>query len=59
MNELQKSVSDDLAIAMTAENEDVLKGEAAAAELKLRKPVDYRYVPHGQGPCDCCGPYGE
>lgn len=30
--------------------------DAAAAE---EKPVDYRYVRHGQGPCDCCGPHSE
>jgi len=21
--------------------------------------VDFRYVPHGQGPCACCGPHSE
>jgi hypothetical protein len=23
------------------------------------KPVDFRYVPHGHGPCSCCGQLGE
>ncbi|GGI53603.1 hypothetical protein GCM10011430_07770 [Oxalicibacterium solurbis] len=23
------------------------------------KPVDYRYVRHGHGPCACCGPHSE
>jgi hypothetical protein len=22
-------------------------------------PVDFRHVPHGHGPCSCCGPYSE
>lgn len=24
-----------------------------------KKPVDFRYVPHGHGPCSCCGQLGE
>lgn len=24
-----------------------------------KKPVDFRYVPHGHGPCSCCGPLSE
>lgn len=23
------------------------------------KPVDFRYVAHGDGPCSCCGPWTE
>lgn len=23
------------------------------------KPVDFRRVQHGHGPCACCGPYSE
>lgn len=23
------------------------------------RAVDFRYVPHGHGPCSCCGPWSE
>lgn len=23
------------------------------------RPIDFRNVPHGHGPCSCCGPYSE
>jgi hypothetical protein len=28
-------------------------------EGESEKPVDYRRVQHGHGPCSCCGPYSE
>lgn len=55
MSELQKKADEKSAVM----NEKTLSGEVADTEQKDEKPVDYRYVPHGQGPCSCCGPYGE
>ena len=47
--------------------EELLKTDGAAAQPLLtekdegeaEKPVDYRRVQHGHGPCSCCGPYSE
>ncbi|MNR78127.1 hypothetical protein D3C72_88130 [compost metagenome] len=53
-------------------NTENSKDEALAAEVPAKqvvttikhdseeeKPVDYRRVQHGHGPCSCCGPYSE
>lgn len=44
-------------------NKEAEKNRKEAAEdiavMADEKPIDYRYVRHGQGPCDCCGPHSE
>lgn len=59
MIELQKTTAMKSTMeAVAVVDEKMLKGEAAEVELS-EKPVDYRYIPHGHGPCHCCGPYSE
>lgn len=53
--------SDDKAQRLAFGEADRKTEEAAveAVATESEKPVDYRYVRHGQGPCSCCGPHSE
>lgn len=54
----QNGVSPSDTDAKAAESGNAL-GNAGERKPMDDKPVDFRYVPHGHGPCTCCGPYGE
>lgn len=42
-----------------AHREVAVEAVANAVTVTGEKPVYYRYVRHGHGPCACCGPHSE
>jgi len=45
-------------VAATAEIA-ATESTSSPGSIDQEKPVDFRYVPHGHGPCSCCGQLGE
>lgn len=61
----EKKMTDDVVIAesvpstTTVKMHRTLENQASQKIDVKEKAVDFRYVPHGDGPCSCCGPWSE
>lgn len=50
----------DSAISSTSKSvDDKAEIQASPNTEAEEKSIDFRYLPHGDGPCSCCGPWSE
>lgn len=60
----EKKMTEDVVIAESVPSTTTVKMHTlenqASQKIDVKeKAVDFRYVPHGDGPCSCCGPWSE